>query len=79
MWLTAATSAGRGLVSDNVRDFMALEQRYKALGRAHGGLVFISSKSFPQERSFVGAVVKALDKLLSEETFGAGSVTFLSR
>jgi hypothetical protein len=34
---------------------------------------------FPQDRSFTGAVVTALDRLLNEESFRLDVVTFLQR
>jgi hypothetical protein len=77
--LAAAAGAGRALVTANIKDFVPLDQRYKASGRPHAGLVLISAKSFPQDRSFVGAVVGALDKLLKEETLRADAVMFLQR
>jgi hypothetical protein len=75
--LAAATAAGRALVTANIRDFVPLDKRYKAAGRGHGGLVLISTKSFPQDRSFVGALVSALDKLLGEHSGRANATVFL--
>lgn len=77
--LAAATNAGRALVTTNVRDFVPLDQRYKASSSAHAGLVLVSSKTFPQDRSFIGAVVRALDRLLSEEALRTDATTFLQR
>jgi hypothetical protein len=62
--LAEATTAERALVTCNIRDFLPLDQRYKASGRIHGGLVLVSSKAFRQDRSFIGALVFALDHLL---------------
>ena len=47
--LAEATTAERALVTCNIRDFVPLDQRYKASGRTHGGLVLMSSKAFPQD------------------------------
>jgi hypothetical protein len=77
--LTAAATWGRALVTANIKDFVPLDQRYKASGRAHGGLVLISAKTFPQDRTFVGAIVAALDKLLNEETIRPDTLLFLQR
>ena len=77
--LAAAANAGRALVTANVKDFVPLDQRYKAAGKAHSGLVLVSSKSFPQDRSFIGAVVSSLDKLSGEESLRPDQVTFLQR
>ncbi|MGH9114396.1 MAG: DUF5615 family PIN-like protein [Acidimicrobiales bacterium] len=77
--LAAAASAGRALVTANIKDFVPLDQRYKAAGRTHPGLVLISSKAFPQDRSYTGALVTALDKLLREGSLRPGVMTFLQR
>lgn len=75
----SAADAGRALVTANIKDFVPLDQRYKATGRTHAGLVLISSKAFPQDRSFTGAVVTALDRLLDKESLRPDVVTFLQR
>lgn len=75
--LAAAVLAQRAVVTANIRDFIALDERYRAAGRAHPGLVLVSSKSFPQDRSFVGALVGALDKFLGVAVSRADTVTFL--
>jgi hypothetical protein len=75
----AAAASGRAVVTLNIRDFVLLEQRWRAAGRSHAGLVLVASRVFPQDRSFVGALVKALDKLLTEEPPNPGTVSFLQR
>jgi hypothetical protein len=77
--LTAAATGGRALVATNIKDFVPLDQRYKASGRAHAGLVLISAKAFPQDRTFVGAIVVAIDKLLNAETVRPDTLVFLPR
>jgi hypothetical protein len=77
--ILAAAMGGRALVTANIKDFVPLDQRYKASGPAHAGLVLLSAKTFPQDRAFVGAIVSALDKLLNEETIRPGTLTFLQR
>jgi hypothetical protein len=78
--LAEATRQGRALVTLNVKDFVPLDARYRASGRSHAGIVLISTKSFPQDRSFTGAVVGALDKLLQDTgALGSGQVVFLRR
>jgi hypothetical protein len=64
-------------ITCNIRDFVPLDQRYKASGRIHGGLVLVSSKAFPQDRSFIGALVSALDHLLGEDAMRGDAVMFL--
>lgn len=75
--LAAAANKGRALVTTNIKDFVPLDQRYKASGRTHAGLVVVSSKTFPQDRSFIGAIVLALDILLNQETLRTDTMTFL--
>lgn len=77
--LASATASGRVVVTLNVRDFVPLAQRWRSAGRSHAGLVLVSSRAFPQDRSFVGALVKALDKLLTEDPPSSDTVMFLQR
>ncbi len=77
--LAEATIEGRALVTGNIRDFVPLDQRYKESGRVHGGLVLVSTKTFPQDRSFIGALVSSLDDLLGKDWLRPDSVMFLIR
>ncbi len=78
--LAEAARQGRALVTLNVKDFLPLDAQYRAGGRSHAGIVLISTKAFPQDRGFVGAVVGALDKLLQESgAVGPDQVVFLQR
>jgi Domain of unknown function (DUF5615) len=78
--LSEAASAGRALVTLNVRDFVALDAEYKTSGRQHAGLVLVSTKTFPQNRSLPGAVVDALAALLAwPDGIGPDRVIFLRR
>lgn len=78
--LIGATEAGRSLVTADIKDFMSLDARFRAAGRSHAGLILISTKTFPQDRSFVRAVISALGALLaSEEAAAEGQVLFLGR
>ena len=77
--LAVAAAAGRALVTANIKDFVPLDQRYKAMGRTHAGLVLVSAKAFPQDRAFIGALVGALDKLINEAALSADAVVFLRR
>jgi hypothetical protein len=72
--LAYAAGVGRALVTANIKDFVPLDQRYKTAGRSHAGLVLISTKGFPQDRSFTGAVVTALDRLLNDESLAVDAV-----
>ncbi|HMA47618.1 MAG TPA: DUF5615 family PIN-like protein [Frankiaceae bacterium] len=78
--LAEAVRQGRGLVTMNIRDFMALDAQYRATGRSHAGLVLVSARTFPQDRGFTGAVVGAVDALLRQpKTLECDRVVFLRR
>lgn len=77
--LAHASTEGRALVSRNIKDFMALDAHYRASGSPHAGLVLVPTKTFPEDRHAVGALVRALDKLLSEGPIDPGAVVFLQR
>jgi hypothetical protein len=76
--LSRAAATGRALVTANIKDFMPLDARYRGAGQTHAGLVLVSAKTFPQNRSFASAVTSALAALLDERgQIQAGQVTFL--
>lgn len=75
--LAHATAAGRAVVTRNIRDFVALDAEYQAAGSLHGGLVLVSVKTFPEGHRTEGALVRALDKLLSDGGVGPGCLAFL--
>jgi hypothetical protein len=78
--LAQATAAGRCLVTANVRDFVALNASWSSRGRSHGGLIYLVNRVFPNDRSFVGAVVTALDDMIrSGQVPPEGGETFLRR
>jgi Domain of unknown function (DUF5615) len=83
--LIGAAEAGRALVTANIKDFMPLDARYRAANRSHAGLILVSTKTFPQNQTFVSAVTGALSALLAgkelagKEEVTAGQVVFLSR
>jgi nucleoside-diphosphate-sugar epimerase len=78
--LIGAAEAGRALVTANIKDFMPIDARYRALGRGHAGLIMVAAKTFPQNRTYIAAVTSALNALLAS-TPGAivGRVVFLQR
>jgi len=77
--LATAAEMGRALVTLNIKDFAPLDQRWKAAGRGHAGLVLMSSKTFAQDRGFAGAVIAALDRPFATEVIRADAVVFLPR
>ena len=76
--LSRAATSGRALVTANIKDFMPLDARYRAAGQAHAGLILVSAKTFPQNRSYMAAVTSALAALLDQPSqIKAGQVAFL--
>ena len=78
--LEAATSERRIVVTRNIVDFIPLGQQWAAAGRQHAGVVALAPKTFPQDRSFLGAATAALDDMLQAGQLpGPGQVVWLSR
>jgi hypothetical protein len=78
--LAEAATGGRALVTANVKDFIPLDAQYKTAGRQHAGLILVSTKTFPPDRSFTGAITDALAAILSTPTgIGPDRVVFLRR
>ena len=78
--LEAATSERRIVVTRNIVDFIPLSQQWAAAGRQHAGVVALATKTFPQDRSFLGAATAALDDMLQAGQLpGPGQVVWLSR
>jgi hypothetical protein len=75
-----AAAEGRALVTANIKDFMPLDSRYRAAGQAHPGLILVSTKTFPQDRSFTIAITAAFEALLGgTDKVQPGQVLFLMR
>jgi hypothetical protein len=70
--LAHATAQGRTLITANIKDFVALDGRYRAAGQSHAGLILVSTKTFPQNRGFPSAIAASLVPLLS----GAAKIQF---
>lgn len=78
--LATATTTGRALVTVNIKDFVPLDARYRAAGQAHAGLILVSTKTFPQDRSYIVAIISALAALLDQPVpVQPAQVIFLSR
>ncbi len=78
--LAFASGEGRALVTANIKDFVPLDGRYRAAGQSHAGLILVSTKTFPQNRSFTTAITASLAALLSHTTkIQPGQVLFLTR
>jgi|SRR5580704_8606108 hypothetical protein len=75
-----ATAAGRALVTVNIKDFVPIDAAYRAAGQDHAGLILVSSKTFPQDRSFAGTVTGSLLAILDgSRQIQPGEVIFLPR
>jgi hypothetical protein len=77
--LAAATAEGRIMVTTNIGDFAVLDARWTAEGRTHAGIVFVTTSTFPQDRSFIGSVVNALHAAAVEEALPAPGQTLYLR
>lgn len=78
--LAHAAAQERVVVTANVADFAAIATDWRAAGRAHAGLVYVTSRAFPQDRSFIGAIVSALLALQDSGSLPRTSTeTFLRR
>ncbi len=77
--LAHAVSAGRALVTANIKDFIPLDGQYRAAGQSHAGLILVSTRAFSQDRIFVGAIVGALAAVLDADEIQADRVIFLAR
>jgi hypothetical protein len=64
--LAHAARAGRAVVTANIKDFMPLDTQYRAASQEHAGLILVSAKAFPQDRTYTAAVTGALAILLDQ-------------
>lgn len=78
--LAHASAAKRALVTANIKDFIPLDARYRAASQTHAGLILVSAKTFPQDRTFTAAIISALSALLDQPSqIQPGQVFFLPR
>jgi predicted nuclease of predicted toxin-antitoxin system len=78
--LAHATAESRCLVTANISDFAATTTHWHASGRTHHGLIYITNREFPQDRSFIGAVVNALSHLIETgRTPATATETYMRR
>ena len=54
----------RALLTNNVRDFVALARRWATIGQDHYGLIFTADASLPRSRATIGKFIRRLRKLL---------------
>ena len=78
--LAHAADQRRVLVTANIADCAALARDWRTRGRTHHGIVYVANRSFPHDRSFIGAIVDALARLHAANAMPApGTETFLTR
>jgi hypothetical protein len=78
--LALGADEDRVVVTLNIADFAGLNAEWLALGRSHGGLVYVSTTTFPQHRAFIGSLIGSLDKVAhAEELPGPHESRFLPR
>jgi hypothetical protein len=76
--LELAAREQRVLVTDNIKDFGPINRIWAAQGRTHAGILFVSVKTFPQDRSRIGRVSIALAQRLAGGRWPApGQADFL--
>jgi predicted nuclease of predicted toxin-antitoxin system len=61
--LAYATEQRRVLVTTNVSDCDAIATNWRADGRTHPGLVYVTGRRFPQSKTFIASIVEALADL----------------
>jgi hypothetical protein len=78
--LAAAYAAGRGLVTDNARDFRPLEADTIARGGHYAGIIYTSNRQFPRgEPGTTGLLVRALAAVLEADPDLNDRSLFLAR
>lgn len=65
--LRRAAELGRTVVTDNVRDFAPLHERWLANHEMHAGLLLVSSQRYPRAKKPIGLWVAGLDSFLQAE------------
>lgn len=63
----AAQAQRRAIVSEDISGFVALDRAVRSRGKVHYGIVLSPARRFPRTGRGVGAFVRALDSLLSQQ------------
>jgi predicted nuclease of predicted toxin-antitoxin system len=77
--LARATAEERALVTRNIKDFVPLDAQRRATGNPHHGLVLISTRTFPEDRGAIPALIRSLDRFLTTGAVGPAEVVVLAR
>lgn len=64
--LERSTLLGRTLVTDNVRHFRPLHQRFLAEQRTHAGLLLASSRSYARSKRTIGLWINGLESAMNK-------------
>lgn len=64
--LDRCASEGRVLMTNNVKDFVPVIQRWASGGRQHPGLIFTDDSRWPRTANTTGRFLKALGPLLEQ-------------
>lgn len=76
--LELATREERIVVTLNVADFVSFNRDWASQGRMHYGIILVSGRRFPQNASFIGGLVIALDAAAASGALpGPGTTRFL--
>lgn len=75
--LRLATQQRRVIVTFNIVDFLEVARMYANARERHAGIILIHSRSY--RRTDIGAIVRALDRLLRARSGFANSILFLTR
>lgn len=68
------------LVTANIKDLVPLDAQYRAAGQSHADLILVSTKAFPQDRTYASAITSALVGLLDQPgQIQDSQVLFLTR
>lgn len=74
--LREATRQGRVFVTFNIADFSEAARRFAHEQEDHAGIVLIHSRSYP--RTHIGAIARAIDRLVRSRESFVNSVLYLS-
>lgn len=78
--LSYATEQRRVLVTANIADFVVIATDWRAVDRTHHGLIYLANRTFPRDRSFIGAITDSLTSLRTSGGFPRpGMEVFLRR
>lgn len=74
--LEVAAAEDRVLITENIRDFVALNALWSAQHRSDAGILLVSTRTFPYSAGRVGRLVLAIEDRAAT-SLDAGSIAFL--